>query len=330
MRKGFSWSGSALAVSLAALAVLFGCAEETGSCVLSSQLLESYCEDGMEQSTCENTDGTIQHDIKIHAKFSSSSCSERGFGATCIWADSDKYKCEGTVPDGTGGSDASGGASSGGSSSSGGSATGGVATGGAKATGGSPATGGTSGACGPENCDGCCDSGTGLCIITDWQNHAVCGANGFACGACSWGVVCDSGACTNEIDPNGSLTIHVDSVMVTATDVVKGTDWDPLGNAPDLYVCVTDGYVQGCTTAGSDSTSHTWPGGYTLADQYGSLTFSSAAIRSGQLRFTVWDQDAAVPDVVADLLLSGITVKSSSYQVPSTGNLVSLIWGFGD
>src|SRR4051794_28831021 len=50
-----------------------------------------------------------------------------------------------------------------------------------------------SGACGPDNCNGCCDSTTGICNPGDQPTS--CGAHGASCDVCVGAQVCSLGKC---------------------------------------------------------------------------------------------------------------------------------------
>jgi hypothetical protein len=78
-----------------------GATDSTGSCTLTATqagfVAADYCQDGEPQSTCENTNGTVQQGVKVNANFSESSCKDLGYTETCSWSqasDGDKYRCK--------------------------------------------------------------------------------------------------------------------------------------------------------------------------------------------------------------------------------------------
>ncbi len=156
----------------------------------------------------------------------------------------------------------SGGSGTGGTGGANAGGTGGAAGGGAGGAAGT-GTGGAGGSAGAPTCgtcDGCCVGSA--CIPTGQQSYQQCGANGNACTSCAYGVTCDSGKCTDSIDPNAHFNIVVDSVQVQPHDG-NGNSWDPLGGAPDPQVCFDDGQGRnGCTNYCSDQESCT----YSVAD----------------------------------------------------------------
>ena len=184
----------------------------------------------------------------------------------------------------------------------------------------------TASGCSPTGCPtGCCDEGA--CILPELQNFNACGGAGLACGVCDWGVTCQAGTCTTEIDPNAQFYLVVDEVKVSEKDE-SGNAWDPAGGLPDPFACFSDGIASGCTSALQDTTGAVWAPAAYVSDSSGKpLLFSGNQILSGALQFSVYDEDLASNDLIqSGGYVSGIAQKQATYEINAFGNVIHLRW----
>lgn len=109
-------------------------------------------------------------------------------------------------------------------------------------------------------------------------------ANPCAVVRCSAGYLCKDGACV--VDPGGSwaLTLGAGTISATGPD---GSAWDPVGGAPDPYVCLTYAGQRQCGAVKDD----------TLAPAFSDM-FPAAPANNllGGVLFELWDQDGIDPD----------------------------------
>lgn len=186
---------------------------------------------------------------------------------------------------GSGGSSAGSGGASGAPAGGAGGTAGAAAAGGAAGSGSGGAAGAPTSTCGP--CDGCCVGSS--CVSASQLSWSQCGAHGAACTTCAYGVTCDSGTCTDTLDPDALFQIVVDSVQVKPTNAA-GAGWD-LGSLPDPMVCFDDGQgTNGCTNYCSDQTSCTYPGTDGSVTSSGApVNFSGASL--SHVTMVVYDYD---------------------------------------
>ncbi len=127
-------------------------------------------------------------------------------------------------------------------------------------TAGSPDASGGPGsqdACGPWNCDGCCD-GDG-CRPGDDDDE--CGGGGAACQACGqWGECSDAAIC--ELAAATRWDVIASSGTLSAANHAGG-DWDGDGDLPDVYLRATlvdaeSNQVRSERTAAHENLTPTW------------------------------------------------------------------------
>jgi len=115
------------------------------------------------------------------------------------------------------------------------------------------------------------------------------------CTSCAYGIACDSGKCTDQLDPAALFHIVVDSVDIKATQQ-NGSGWDLPGGQPDPMVCFDDGQgTHGCTNYCSDQTSCSYSAGNgTVRSSGASVNFSGTSLSS--MTMLVYDYDPATPN----------------------------------
>lgn len=113
-------------------------------------------------------------------------------------------------------------------------------------------------------------------------------------------MTCDSGSCTDALDPAALFHIVVDKVQLTPTDP-SGASWDIPGGAPDPEVCFDDGQgAHGCTNYCSNQETCN----YSVADgTVSDLVSGSAVAFSGaslsNMTMVVYDHDTTSPNNLA-------------------------------
>lgn len=226
----------------------------------------------------------------------------------------------GTATGGTG----TGGAGTGGTATGG---TGGVTSGGAGpgGSGGTAATGGAAGAGGAVSscgaCDGCCVGGS--CVPGGQQSWSQCGAHGDMCTSCAYGVRCEGGSCSDNLDQSARFNIVVDSVMVLSTDSSGGA-WDINGGSPDPEVCFDDGQGRhGCTNYCDNqvSCSYSTADG-TVEDTFGSpIAFDGSSLSN--MTMVVFDVDTTLNDQIGALKVQ-IQKYAAQYTEPAFDRVVNV------
>lgn len=101
---------------------------------------------------------------------------------------------------------------------------------------------------------------------------------------CSAGFMCQAGQCVPTPGTQWVLTLTSGQISALAPD---NSAWDPLGGAPDAYVCLTYLGSRRCSATRDDTLAPSWNEAFPAAPANNLL---------GGILFEMWDKDVIDPD----------------------------------
>jgi hypothetical protein len=169
--------------------------------------------------------------------------------------------------------------------------------------------------------NGCCGAQTNnVCFI---EEPTACGPS---CTACQYGVICNNGACTTEIDQDAAFKVIVKSAKVLVNSTTCPDNWDTFSE-PDPYVCVAyqsggmlyrgcnvDHYVDGVLSATWDNTTGLMTAGGAP------FLVPASVFTTGKMQISLYDYDFPDPDdLIAQGFFPGTTTLQAQYSTGPFG-----------